>query len=104
MSIWGLIVGVGLISLLLRASSLVLLRGRPLPEALTRALPLVPAAVLSALILPDVVVQHGQLHLLSVRPLVALVAALVAWHTNSVLWTLITGLGLLFTAQHLGWP
>lgn len=103
MNVWLVILGVGAVSLLLRASSLVLLRDRKLPERLTASLGLVPAAVLAALVAPDLLVQHGQLHLLSMRLLAGLVAGMVAWKTRSVLWTLVVGLGLLFAAQALGW-
>jgi len=48
MKIWLVIVGVGLVSLLLRSSFLVILRGRHLPERVTSSLGLVPAAVLAA--------------------------------------------------------
>ncbi len=103
MKIWWVIIGVGAVSLLLRASTLALWRGGSLPEPLRRALNLVPAAVLSALIVPDVVVREHRVELLSVRPVVAVVAGLVAWRTRNVFWTLVVGLGLLFAARALGW-
>ncbi|GGQ92828.1 AzlD domain-containing protein [Deinococcus ruber] len=103
MTIWLVILGVGVVSLLLRASSLVLLRNRRLPPRLAESLGLVPASVLAALIAPDLLVQHGQVNVLSVRLLAGLLAALVAWKTRNVLWTLVVGLGLLFAAQALGW-
>lgn len=105
MKIWLVIVGVGLVSLLLRSSFLVILRGRHLPERVTSSLGLVPAAVLAALIAPDLLLSPstGTLDLLSPRLLAGLIAALVAWRTRSVLWTLVAGLGLLGVFQALGW-
>ncbi|THF66812.1 AzlD domain-containing protein [Deinococcus sp. Arct2-2] len=105
MSIWLLIVGMGLVSLGLRASFLVLLRGRQLPEHLRSSLGLVPAAVLAALIAPELLrsAATGILDVLNPRLLIGLIAAAVAWKTRNVLWTLVVGLGLLFVAQAIGW-
>ena len=105
MNIWLVIIGVGLVSLLLRTSFLVLLRDRHLPERVTSSLGLVPAAVLAALIAPDLLLSPstGTLDLFGPRLLAGLIAALVAWRTRSVLWTLVAGLGLLCVFQALGW-
>ncbi|ULH17610.1 AzlD domain-containing protein (plasmid) [Deinococcus sp. KNUC1210] len=105
MNIWLVIVGVGLVSLLLRSSFLVLRRQQQLPPRLTASLGLVPAAVLAALVVPDVLYTPGtgSLSVLSPRVLAALIAAAVAWKTRNVLWTLVVGLGLLASFQALGW-
>ncbi len=105
MRIWLVIVGVGFVSLLLRSSFLVLTRGRHLPERITSSLGLVPAAVLAALIAPDLLVSPatGTLSLLSPRLFAGLIASVVAWKTRSVLWTLVVGLSVLVAAQALGW-
>lgn len=103
MDIWPIILGVGIISLCLRASSLVLLRNRKLPDQVVNSLGLVPAAVLSAIIVPDLLVQHGQFQPLNARLLAGIVAGIVAWKTRNVLWTLVVGLGLLVAMQALGW-
>lgn len=105
MKIWLVIVGVGLVSLLLRSSFLVLRRGQHLPDWIMSSLGLVPAAVLAALVAPDLLSSPatGTLSLLSPRLLAGLMAAAVAWKTRSVLWTLAVGLGLLGIAQTLGW-
>jgi branched-subunit amino acid transport protein len=105
MKIWLVIVGVGFVSLLLRSSFLVLWRGQHLPDRLTSSLGLVPAAVLAALIAPDLLVSpvNGAVTVLSPRLFAGLLAAVVAWKTRSVLWTLVVGLGVLVMAQALGW-
>jgi len=104
-TVWLLIVGVGVVSLALRASSLVLLRDRRLPEGLTALLGLVPAAVLAALIVPDLLFTPGTQTFAPLGPrlLAGVVAAAVAWRTRNVLWTLVTGLGLLVILNALGW-
>ena len=103
MKTWQVIFWVGAVSLSLRASSLVLMRNYRLPERLTSSLGLVPAAVLSALIAPELFVHGGQVQVFGPRLLAGLVAGAVAWKTRNVLWTLVVGLGLLFLAQTLGW-
>ena len=103
MKVWLVIVGVGAVSLLLRASSLVLLRGRTLPPGLLGSLGLVPAAVLSALVVPELLVHGGDFRPLGPRLVAGAAAGLIAWKTRNVLWTLLGGLGLLFGFEALGW-
>lgn len=69
-----------------------------LPAAVRRALRFVPAAVLSALIWPAVLVSDGSLHLDpdNLRLIAAVVAALVAWYTRNVLYTIVAGMGTLW--------
>ncbi|GGL77636.1 hypothetical protein GCM10010840_14430 [Deinococcus aerolatus] len=97
MTIWLLILGVGAGSLMLRASFLVLLRGRKLPEGVILSLGLVPAAVLAALIAPELLYTPGTGTFAPFGPRLAagLLAAAVAWKTRNLLLTLIAGLGLL---------
>lgn len=101
MTIWLLILGVGAGSLLLRASSLVLLRDRKLPESVIGSLGLVPAAVLAALIAPELLYPRGTgvFDPFSPRLVAGLLAAAVAWKTRNLLWTLIAGLGLLLILE-----
>ncbi len=105
MRIWLVILGTGLVSLGLRSSFLVLMRDRKLPDHITASLGLVPAAVLAALIAPDLLYAPvtGTFDLVSPRLIAGLVAAGVAWKIRNVLWTLLVGLGLLFAFQTLGW-
>jgi branched-subunit amino acid transport protein len=61
----------------------------------------VPASVLAALVLPSVVSSgaDAELSLLSPRTLAALAAALVAWKTKNILYTLFSGMGVLWLLQ-----
>ena len=81
-------------TLLIRASFLVGAAGRSAPPLVERVLRLVPAAVLSALVAPALVYDAQRLHLsVANEHLVAgLIAALVAWRTRSVPWTLVIGM------------
>jgi len=103
LTVWWIILGLGVVSLLLRTSFLVLLRNRRLPEGVTASLSLVPAAVLSALVAPELFVHGGRTEILGPRLMAGALAGAVAWKTRNVLWTLVVGLGFLFAAEALGW-
>jgi len=64
---------------------------RQVPPLLQRWLRYVPAAVLSALIVPAALAPQGQIEL-GLPAWAVLVGAVVAWRTRSVLWTIVGGL------------
>jgi branched-subunit amino acid transport protein len=75
--------------------SFIALEGRVrTPPLLARALRFVPPAVLSAIILPELIVRDGVLDLSpgNARFLAGAVAAAVAWRTRSVLLTIAVGM------------
>jgi len=69
------------------------------PPNLARALELVPAAVLAALVLPAVVAPDGVVVLAYPRLVAALVALLVAWYTENVAATIGIGMAVLLVLQ-----
>ena len=94
-TVWLAIVGSGIITFLLRFSFISLSGRMILPASARRGLELVPAAVLSALILPDVVgpTLNGQVPFFAdSRIFAGIIALLVAWRTKNV--ALIIGAGL----------
>ena len=93
----------GLVTFGIRLSFIALLGKVELPPALSRALRFVPPAVLSAIILPEMLVRDGAVDLRpgNARLLAGLVAALVAWRTRNVLLTIAVGMAALWTAQGL---
>ena len=97
------IVGMGVITYAIRVSLFLLPEGAQLPERLLRALRYVPAAVLSAIIAPELLMPGGafDLSLGNERLLAGLVAILVAWRTRNVLLTVIAGMGALWALQAL---
>ncbi len=103
MTLWLTIIGMGLITYLLRLGPIELLERFPLSDELRRALRFVPAAVLSAIILPEVVQPAGVLDLSpgNERLLAGLVAVVVAWYTRNVLWTIGIGMVTLWLVQYL---
>lgn len=88
----------GVLTFLTRLS-FIALHGRViLPEWFTRALTFVPVAVLSAIILPEILVTNDALNLALLNPrLVAgVVALLIAWRTKNVWATIVVGMGVLW--------
>jgi branched-subunit amino acid transport protein len=71
------------------------------PEGVQRTLRFVPAAVLAALVVPAVVVVDGTpaVSLENHRLLAAVVAAVVAWRTESILATIVVGMAVLLGLQ-----
>ncbi len=88
----------GLVTFATRLSFIALLGRVEPPPLLTRALRFVPPAVLSAIILPELVIRDGALQLGAEnhRLLAGVVAALVAWLTRNVLATIASGMAALW--------
>lgn len=101
--IWLLFLSIGLGTFALRFSFIYLFGRVEMPAWLRRALRFVPASVLAALVFPAFTHPAGVFDLSwgNVRLLAGLGAALVAWRTRNVLWTLVTGMGLLWVLQSL---
>ena len=97
-TLWVLLAAMGLVTLALRASFLLLPDRTTLPPLLRRALAYVPAAVLAAIVTPALFAP-GEVALAGIdaRLPAALVAIVVAARTRSVLATLGTGMGVLWT-------
>ena len=100
LKLWVVIVVVGLLNYLSRLSFIAVFARRSIPPLLGRALRYVPAAMLTALIVPMVVgmpVEHGpDAH---PRVLAAALAGAVAFATRSTLATLAAGMVALWTLQ-----
>jgi len=103
-TLWLTIVAIGIGTFVLRFSFIGLSGRMALPVAMTRALRFVPAAVLSAIILPAALrMPEGGIDpsLDNPRLIACLVAAGIAWMTKSVLATLAVGMGTLWLLQAL---
>jgi len=98
-AVWTLIVGMAAFALAFRVSFFLLGERVALPSSVRRALDFVPPAVLAALVLPALVDLRAEWTPESTARIVAgLVAALVAWRTRSILYTLVAGMGALWLA------
>lgn len=92
--LWITILGMGAITLTLRASFILLPERVRLPDLLRRALPFVPAAVLTAVWAPELALQKGvlQLSLHNERLAAGLLAIAVAWRWRLTFATIASGL------------
>ena len=100
-ALWLAILGAGAVTFALRLSFIVLLSRVEMPAYLVRALRFVPAAVLTAVVIPLLFYENGSLEvsLGNERLLAGLVAALIAWRTRNVLYTLGGGMATLWVLQ-----
>lgn len=98
-TIWVAIAGGAIGSYLIRVSFIAILgQVDSVPSRITYVLGFVPAAVLAALVFPPILAPDGALAL-SVgndRLFAGGVAAVVAWRTESMLWTIAVGMGVLW--------
>ena len=102
-TIWLAMIGLGLLTFLTRFSFIALLERWQAPVIVQRALRFVPVAVLTAIIIPELVLPNGTLDVQPGNPrlLAGLVAALVAWKTRNVIWTIVAGMAVLWMLQLL---
>lgn len=101
MNLWVAIFGMGIITYAIRLVPIWLLERVTIGDSWRQALRYVPAAVLSAIILPEVVMPGGVLDLTlgNARLIAGLLAILIAWRTKNILWTLAVGMILLWVLQ-----
>ncbi len=100
-ALWLTILGAGAVTFALRLSFIALLGRLQIPPTLGRALRFVPAAMLTAVVIPLLFYEDGvlQFSLGNERLLAGLAAALIAWRTRSVLLTLGGGMATLWILQ-----
>ncbi|HEY3459360.1 MAG TPA: AzlD domain-containing protein [Casimicrobiaceae bacterium] len=99
LKLWVVVAVVGLLNYLSRLSFIAIFARREVPTLLARAFRYVPAAMLTALVLPMVVVIPAQAQASLPRVVAALAAGVVAFLTRSTLWTLATGMLVLWALQ-----
>jgi len=101
LKLWIVIVAVGALNYLSRVSFIAFFTNREMPPLLARALKFVPAAMLTALLLPMVLTPSAAGTLAGVNPRIpaAVVAAVVAYFTRSTLKTLGTGMVSLWVLE-----
>ena len=104
LALWLAIVGAGAITFALRLSFIALLGQIEIPLVLARALRFVPAAVLTAVVIPLLLYVNGAVEVSfgNERLLAGLAAVLICWRTRSVPLTLIGGMVVLWTLQAIG--
>jgi branched-subunit amino acid transport protein len=94
MNIWLVMLLGGLLTFGMRLSFIYLLARVEVPDVVRRALRYVPAAVLSALVMPELLMPGGHLDLGlgNHRWIAGLLAIIVAWRTRNILLTILTGM------------
>jgi branched-subunit amino acid transport protein len=103
-TLWLTILGAGVVTFALRLSFIALLGRVEVPPFLERALRFVPAAVLTAVVIPLLLYENcaPTFSLGNERLLAGLVAALICWRTRNIPLTLIGGMATLWTLQAIG--
>lgn len=98
MNIWLIFLLGGLLTFGMRFVFIYLLGRFEIPETMRRALRFVPPAVLTAIVVPELLIQSGQIDVswMNFRLMAGVVAVLVAWRTKNTLLTILGGMaGLL---------
>ena len=101
-AVWAVMLGAGLGTLALRFSFLGLVaKERQVPALLERALRFVPPAVLATLAIPALVRPDGAIDLSpeNLRLLAGTLAAVVAWTTRNLFFTIAAGMAALLVLE-----
>jgi branched-subunit amino acid transport protein len=98
MTIWLIMIALAVGTFLIRISFIALLSNRVVHPLIARALRFVPAAVLSALVIPQILTRNNTLQISFSNPqlIAGIVAAVVAWRTKNVLFTILSGMVVLW--------
>ena len=101
--VWLIILIGGALTFGIRLSFIALFGRWQPPELFQRALRFVPPAVLSAIILPEMLFPDGQFITspLSPRLIAGMVAILVAWRSRNTLLTIVVGMACLYVMMFI---
>ena len=103
MTVWIVIILMGAVTYGLRLSLIALMGRFEVPPLVSRGLRFVPPAVLSAIIVPELVQPTGALNLSlgNLRLVAGVLAIFVAWRTRNVLLTVGAGMAGLWLLQSI---
>ncbi len=101
MNPWLVMLLAGLATFGMRLSFFFLFGRGEIPEQVVRILRYVPPAVFSAIVFPELLMPGGvvDVSLSNLRLIAGLIAALVAWRTRKILWTILAGMLSLWALQ-----
>ncbi len=99
------IIGCALVTAIPRVIPLMYLSAKALPEPILRWLSFVPVSVMSALLLPDLVIQEGLLDvsISNINLVAAFPAFFVAWRTKSFFGTIACAMGTVAFLRYINW-
>jgi branched-subunit amino acid transport protein len=100
-NIWAVMAAIGALTFLTRLSFIALAGRWDAPPLFRAALRFVPVAVLTAIILPELVMHTGTLDLSPTNPrlLAGLIAIFVAWRTRNTVLTIMIGMVAFWVLQ-----
>jgi branched-subunit amino acid transport protein len=103
LNLWLILILGGLGTYLLRLSFILIFQHFKMPDFMERILRLVPPAVFSAIVLPELLVRDGsvQFSVTNLRLIAGLLAAVIALKTRNVLVTIASGMVILWLLQYL---
>jgi branched-subunit amino acid transport protein len=103
MSIWLVMIAAGLVTYTTRLSFILLMDRIKAPEWFTKSLRFVPAAVLSAIIVPELLAPKPsvELYVLNPEAISGILAIAVAWRTKNVILTIGVGMAALLALKAL---
>ncbi len=99
MNLWLAILAAGIATFVIRFSFIGMADRMEPPHWFRATLRFVPISALTALIWPDLLMVQGVLTPTEPRMLAGLFAAVIAWYTRNVLWTIAGGMLCLWTIQ-----
>ena len=101
MNLWVILLLGGLLTFAMRFSLIYLFGRFEVPGTLRRALRFVPPAVLSAFVLPELLLRDGRFDLSfgNERLLAGIAAAITAWYSRNILLTILAGMTALLILQ-----
>ena len=103
MNIWLVFLLGGLLTFGMRFIFIYLLGRFEVPETMRRALRFVPPAVLSAIVVPELLIRSGRMDvsLTNFRLLAGVVAVFIAWRTKNTLLTIVGGMLALLVLEFI---
>ena len=93
-ALWLVMLIVGLLTFVTRLSFILLFEHWQPPKIVQRGLRYVPVAVLTAILVPEIMLVNGRLAVTPANPrlMAGLIASFVAWKTKSTLLTIASGM------------
>jgi branched-subunit amino acid transport protein len=99
--IWIILIAAGLLTFLTRLSFIALLGKWTPPAWISRALRFVPSAVLTAILVPELLMRNNHFVPANPRLVAGALAAGVAWRTKNVILTIAIGMAALLLIEFL---